>query len=225
MPPRSADRPLDNAACFGQSALVAAPTARAEAAENLKGVLAVVKRRRLLPLVVVLVLPLACGGSEASHRCPFGECTSPASADASVASPSAALVEKLQTTADSPTFISFGLLFRDKLAANSIAVVEALTVCDDAAAVSGVVLDRRDAGDLDVAIDTAMACWATASSPHPLAVVLVTVTLPVGRDEQLLMINTSLANPGEDLQLLPEVTASWAVGYSWRYSTNDNDSG
>lgn len=109
------------------------------------------------------------------------------------------------------------------MAADSIAVVEDLAGCDAAEVVSGVVLDRRDAEGLDVAFDTAIACWATSSSESPLAVVLVTVTLPYGQDEQLLTINAALSESVEDVHF-PEVGASWAVGYSWQYSTNDDGS-
>lgn len=180
----------------------------------------VARRRRLLPLALLFALPLSCADSGSTHRCPFGVCTTPAPADSSITSPSAALIAELQSQSGRPAFLNFGLLFGDKLAANSIAVVDGLAACDESAAVSGVVLDRRDGGDLDVSIDTAMACWATATSESPLATVLVTVTLPVGTDEQLLMITT--ASAGDDLNLLPEVGATWAVGYSWQYSSNDD---
>lgn len=174
--------------------------------------------------MLVWVLPASCASSESasseSSRCPFGECTVPASTDASVASPSAALVAKVQSTDDGPAFVDFGVLFGEKLAANSIAIAEDLTACDDAATVSGVVLEVREAGALDVAIDTAMACWATSTSQSPSAVVLVTVTLPWGLEEQLLIREAAISGSN---RILPEVAASWAVGSSWQYPTNNND--
>lgn len=186
------------------------------------------RRRLLLPLALVWALPLSCvdsqsGASASEPRCPFGSCTAPVSAEASAASPSAALVAHVQSKNERPAFVDFGLAFGDKLAANSIAVAEGLAECDAARAVSGVVLDLREAEGLDVAFDTAIACWATSSSQSPLAVVLVTVQLPYGTDEQLVMIKAALSNSDEDLQF-PGVGASWAVGSSWRYSAN-NDGG
>lgn len=116
------------------------------------------------------------------------------------------------------------MVFGDKLAANSIAVAEGLAACDDAATVSGVVLDLRDAEGLDVDFDTAIACWATSTSPSPLTVVHVTVTLTYGLDEGVAMRRALVADLMEDAHF-PQAAASWAVGYSWQYATISNDSG
>lgn len=203
---------------MGHYALVAASSTLAEAAENSRAVSTVVRRCRPLLLVFVMVLPLACARSGSTRRCPFGVCATSAVADAGVVSPSAALVAEIETSTDPPVFAKFGLLFRDKLAANSIVVAEGVAACDDAAVVSGVVLDRRDGGGGNVAIDTAIACWATATSPRPSAEMLVTVTLPMGDEELLLLVNAAFA--GDDLDVFPEVAATWAVGSAWQYSTN-----
>ena len=186
----------------------------------MKNVRTVCPQRLLLPLMLVWALPLSCGDSEPASRCPFGRCSAPAPAAATAASPSASLVANIQSADERPSFVDFGLFFGNKMAADSIAVVEDLAGCDAAEVVSGVVLDRRDAEGLDVDFDTAIACWATSSSESPLAVVLVTVTLPYGPDEQLLTINAALSESVGDVHF-PEVGASWAVGYSWQYSTND----